>query len=84
LKAASSYDQWEDKQTKQKRSKLGVVAETFNFSIQAVAAAMAAHRSSARARPAAASAPARTRRRRRPPQATTFRSDFQGTQIATT
>ena len=24
-------DQWEDKQTQQKRSRLGVVAETFNF-----------------------------------------------------
>jgi single-strand DNA-binding protein len=75
------YDQWEDKQTGQKRSKLGVVMETFQFlGIPAAAEGGEASAAAPRPRPAAPIR-ARVRWRRRPtapPKATTFRSDFPG------
>ena len=52
------YDTWEDKQTKQKRSKLGVVLETFQFLDSGGGRGEGAEGAPAAPRPAASAAPA--------------------------
>lgn len=52
------YEQWDDKQTGQKRSRLGVVAETVQFLGSPAGAAEGGATVGARPRPAAAAAPA--------------------------
>ena len=61
------YETWEDKQTKQKRSKLGVVMETFQFLDSGGGRGGDASEAPA-ARPAAASAPAHDGGDAEPPQ----------------
>ena len=73
-------DQWDDKQTGQKKSKLGVVAETVQFLGSAPGAGEGGAPAAPRRRPSRR----RAQRARRPnpwkatarPKATTFRSDF--------
>ncbi len=52
------YETWEDKQTKQKKSKLGVVMETFQFLDSGGGRGDAGEGAPAPSRPAAATAPA--------------------------
>lgn len=62
------YDQWDDKQSGQKRSKLGVVLETFQFMDSKGGGGNDSGESSApRSRPAAAAAPAKPESTDEPP-----------------
>ena len=62
------YDTWEDKQTKQKKSKLGVVMETFQFLDSGGGRGDGGEGAPAPSRPAAGSAPAPEGGDAEPPQ----------------